>query len=172
MARRRRPRGSGDLPERGSVYPTLDLHGLTGDEARASAERWLRARQGGGERTVVLVTGRGNRSPGGQPVLPGEIEHLLEGLTGTLVEAFDRTAGGGAFQVTLRRRSAVIRPRDPAAAGLREVDPSLRRRAEEALWELGIAPTPALVRAEVLRILAEEDGGEDDAPPARPVRRS
>jgi len=170
MARRRRPRESDDQG-RGSVYPTLDLHGLTGDEARATAERWLRARQGGGERTVVLVTGRGNRSTGG-PVLLGEIEHLLEGLTGPLVEAFDLIAGGGGFRVTLRRQSAFIRPRDPAAAGLREVDPSLRRRAEEALWELGITPTPALIRAEVRRLVEEEDDGEDDPSPPHPPRRS
>ncbi|HEU4451973.1 MAG TPA: Smr/MutS family protein [Longimicrobium sp.] len=159
MARRRRPR-EGGVPERGSVYPTLDLHGMTGDEARASAERWLRARQGGGERTVVLITGRGNRSPGA-PVLLGEIEHLLEGLAGPLVEGFERVVGGGGFLVTLRRQSSLGRPRDPAAAGLRDVDPSLRRRAEEALSELGIAPTPALVRAEIRRLLEEEDGGED-----------
>ncbi|HEU0053032.1 MAG TPA: Smr/MutS family protein, partial [Longimicrobium sp.] len=71
------------------MHPLLDLHGLTGEEARHRAERWMRDRQAEGVRTVVLVTGRGNRSPRGIPVLLGEIEHLLEELAGALVSAFE-----------------------------------------------------------------------------------
>jgi hypothetical protein len=158
MARRKRPSEGG--PARGSVYPLLDLHGHTGDEARRAAERWLRARQSSGERTVVVVTGRGNRSSG-PPVLRAEIEHLLESLS-SVVDAFDLVDGGGAFRVTLRRQASPPQRRDPGAAALRDVDPSLLRRAEEALWELGIAPTPALLRVEVRRILEEESDGERD----------
>ena len=155
MARGRRPGPGG--PAWGSVHPLLDLHGMTGGEARLRAESWLRARQADGVRTVVVVTGRGNRS-GGLPVLRGEVGDLLERLAGTVVAAWEAVDGGGGFRVTLRR----LEP-PPAASGVgappRGLDPALVRRAEEALWELGIAPTPALIQAEVRRILAEEGGG-------------
>jgi hypothetical protein len=138
------------------VHPLLDLHGLTGGEARVRAELWLRDRAADGERTVVVVTGRGNRSFG-LPVLRGEVEGVLAKLRGQVVIAWEHTDGGGGFRVTLRpARSAIPRP---AAADplLRGAPPELRRRAEEALAELGIAATPELVGAEIRRILAEEE---------------
>ncbi|HEX5724821.1 MAG TPA: Smr/MutS family protein [Longimicrobiaceae bacterium] len=154
MPRKRRPDPPGEAW--GSLWPLLDLHGRSGDEARRQAERWLRARQAEGARTVVVVTGRGNRSAG-PPVLRGEIEDLLAALRGTLVSGFSPVDGGGGFRVELRRAPpAAPRAPEPGMAGL---DPELRRRAEEALWELGIAPTPALVRAEAERIRREEGHG-------------
>jgi len=146
MARRRRP----PPPPRGSVHPLLDLHGHTGDEAARRAEGWLRDRRAAGESTVVVVTGRGNRSAG-PPVLRAEIEHLLAGLAGSVVDAFEPLEGGGGFRVTLCRSATIpTRPVEPGPpAG---VDAELLRRAEEALWELGIAPTPALLRAEIRRL--------------------
>ena len=133
----------------GSVHPTLDLHGETADEARLRAERWLRARAAEGVRTVVIVTGRGLHSPG-PPVLPGEIRHLLDTLRGTLVDDWMPESGGGALRVELRlqRRAA------PRAAGQPKLldNPELRRRAEESLAELGIAPTPVLLAAEMQRL--------------------
>lgn len=145
MTRRNRPPSP-----RGSIHPLLDLHGHTGEEARRLTARWLRDRQAAGELTVVVVTGRGNRSAG-PPVLRAEIEHLLAGLAGSLVEGFEPVQGGGGFQVTVRRP-----PRTPAPPAdptpLAGVDAELLRRAEEALWELGVAPTPALLRAEIRRL--------------------
>ena len=160
MARRRRPGPQEAV--RGSVYPLLDLHGLTGGEARVHADGWLRARQADGERTVVVVTGRGNRS-GGLPVLRGEIERLLQELA-EVVAAWEPADGGGAFRVTLRRLSGGALPgRDDASDEVlaRRYGPELLHRAHEALWELGIAPTPALLRAEIRRLVGEE-GGEPD----------
>ena len=152
MARRRRARG----PGRGTVHPQLDLHGLSALEARAEAERWMRTQAGQGERTVVIVTGRGNRSRG-LPVLRPEIEHLLTGLRGSLVDGWEPADAGGSIHVQLRPPPP---RRDPAAADraalAREHPPGLRRRAEESLAELGITPTPALVRAEIRRILGQE----------------
>lgn len=157
---RRGPSPDSGPPPWGSVHPLLDLHGLTADEALLRAERWLRDRRAEGARTVVLVTGRGNRSPG-PPVLRVEIEHLLEGLKATVVASFAPAEGGGAFRVELRRPPTSSTPaREAEARALaRDYDPALRRRAEEALWELGIAPTPALVRAEIERIVREEGEG-------------
>lgn len=147
----------------GSLHPLLDLHGMTGDDARRRADAWLRARRAEGARTVVVITGRGNRSPG-PPVVRGEVEHLLEILRGSVVESFHTVSGGGAFQVELCRPDPV-RPRTAAeqrvAARLRDADPELRRRAEEALWELGVATTPALLDAEIQRLLRDGGTGKD-----------
>ena len=160
---RRKDRNPADEQWRGTVHPLLDLHGLTGGEARLRAESWLRARQAEGARTVVLVTGRGNRSQG-LPVLRGEIEVLLDSLVGALVARFTLVDGGGGFRVELRPPPPAPRasPALDRAKVEREYGPELLRRAEEALWDLGIAPTPALLRAEIRRILAEEGAPEDD----------
>jgi hypothetical protein len=141
------------------VHPLLDLHGLTADEARGRAEGWLRARAAAGERTVVVVTGRGTHSRGA-PVLRPEIELLLRDLRGSTVDTFELTDGGGGFRVRLRPPPA---PRGAGAAAeaallARQHPPELRRRAEESLAELGITPTPALLRAEIRRIVDEEGG--------------
>lgn len=138
------------------MHPLLDLHGLTGGEARVRAELWLRDRAAQGHRTVVVVTGRGNRSPG-LPVLRGEVEDVLARLRGDVVTAWEHTGGGGGFRVTLRPTPSST-PRASRPSGVpRDVPPELRRRAEEALAELGIAPTPELVRAEIRRLLAEDE---------------
>jgi hypothetical protein len=139
------------------VHPLLDLHGLTADAACQRAGAWLRGRQAEGYRTVVVVTGRGLHSRGA-PVLRGEIEHVLRGLRDTLVEAWRDAPGGGGFEVELKRLPPPRpRPRTPAP---RAHDPALRRRAEEALWELGVTPTPELLDAEIRRLLRVMDGGE------------
>lgn len=138
------------------MHPLLDLHGLTGGEARVRAELWLRDRAAGGERTVVVVTGRGNRSHG-LPVLRGEVEDVLARLKGEVVTRWEHTDGGGGFRVSLRPSPHSTPRAGPSAAGIaRTIPPELRRRAEEALAELGIAPTPELLRAEIRRLLAED----------------
>lgn len=154
---RKRPRKDPSGASWGSLHPLLDLHGLTGDDARLRADAWLRARRGDGLRTVLLVTGRGNRSPG-PPVLRGEVEDLLFSLRGELVEAFSPLPGGGGFQVELARPEPprpLTLAEERAARRVRATEPELRRRAEETLWDLGIAPTPALLAAEIQRLLEE-----------------
>jgi Smr domain len=144
----------------GKVHPVLDLHGLTGDEARRRTEQWLLDRQAERVRTVVVVTGRGLHSQG-IPVIRNEVEHLLQMLKGTLVVRWETAGFGGSFQVELRRPPEPDRRPPPVPPLVREAGLSLRRRAEEALWDLGIDPTPALLEAEIRRILQEE-GGDDD----------
>lgn len=158
MPPRRRPPGPSPREPMGTVHPFLDLHGLTGDEAARRTERWLRDRQADGVRTVIVVTGRGLRSAG-LPVLRAEVEHLLAGLAGTVVAEWESAHGGGSFLVRLRGAAPAGRAAPPALPPLlRAAPPELRRRAEEALWELGVAPTPALLEAEIRRLLAEEGG--------------
>ena len=125
MARRRRPREPGE--PRGTVHPLLDLHGLTGDEALRRAEGWLRARAAEGERTVVIVTGRGRHSSG-LPVLRPEIEHLLEGLRGSTVAEWEPTHGSGGFRVSLRPPAALPGAAAAAETLARQYPPELRRR--------------------------------------------
>lgn len=145
MPRRRPPPRPSD-----SWDPTLDLHGQTAAEARRLTERWLRQRRAEGEVLVRVITGRGLHSVG-PPVLRGEIEELLRHLTGTLVQAFNVEPGGGSYRIELVRGAGRARPRPRPATP--PVDPALRRAAEEALVELGITPTPALVEAEIRRML-------------------
>ena len=160
MPRKKRPPAGGVSREAwGTVHPVLDLHGLTGDQARRRAEEWLRGRQAENVRTVIVVTGRGLHS-GGIPVVRNEIEHLLATLKGTLVSRWSAENLGGSFRVELRRPARVNAPRAPAPVPplLREAEPALRLRAEEALAELGIASTPALLEAEIRRLLDEGKG--------------
>ena len=139
----------------GRVHPMLDLHGLTGDEASRRAEQWMRARQAEGVRTVIVVTGRGLHSQG-IPVVRNEVEHLLARLRGTLVVRWEPAHFGGSFRVELRKppqeppRAA---PREPPL--VRDAPPDVRLEAAEALADLGIDSTPALLEAEIRRIMRE-----------------
>jgi DNA-nicking Smr family endonuclease len=156
--RRRRKRASDGDPERkhwGSIYPTLDLHGRTGAEAEQEAERWIEARRSDGESVVRIVTGRGLHSVG-PPILPGAIEELLAHLRGKVVKKYEREPGGGAYRIQLTRRTE--RPASPEAI-TPPADPQVLREAADALAELGIASTPALLQAEVERILKERSPG-------------
>jgi hypothetical protein len=140
---------------RGTVHPLLDLHGLTGDEAVRRTRGWLMDRRGEGHGTVVVVTGRGARSRG-PPVLRAEVEELLRTLRGSVVDAWESDPSGGSFMVRLRGVLPSARPAmEPALRVVRGAPEALRREAEEALWELGIDPTPALLAAEIRRLLAE-----------------
>ena len=163
---RKRKTPPGDTVSRetwGRVHPILDLHGLTGDEAYRRAGQWMRARQAEGVRTVVVVTGRGLHSQG-IPVVRNEVEHLLAGLKGTLVVRWESAHFGGSFRVELRgppREPPRLSTREPAL--VRNAAPDVLLRAAENLAELGSASTPALLEAEIRRILRDE-GGPDEPP--------
>jgi len=135
------------------LYPTLDLHGDTAEEAVRRADRWLRARLDEGEVTVRLITGKGLHS-GGPPVLPGAVGDLLRTLRGAVVRDFTREPGGGAYRVVLRRparaASAAVVP-----APREQHDPELLKAVLDALDDLGITPTPALIDAEIRRLRLE-----------------
>ncbi len=85
-----------------------DLHGLTSHEARARLEDVLaRARQRG-DRMLLLIHGKGHNSPGGRPVLRGEMAAWLsQGPASVHVAAFttasEEDGGIGALYVLLRK---------------------------------------------------------------------
>ena len=105
-----------------------------------------------------MITGRGLHSAG-PPVLRGEIEYLLARLEGTLVSSFNAESGGGAFLVELHRAAPPARRPASSPRNDASLDPVLRREAEEALVDLGIAPTEPLVEAEMRRIVRERERG-------------
>lgn len=92
---------------RGDPPPDLevDLHGLRQHEARDRLRDELRDALGAGTRCVLVIHGRGARSPGGA-VLRGALSSwLAEPPHGPLVLAFaasDQHAGGATY-VLLRR---------------------------------------------------------------------
>jgi DNA-nicking Smr family endonuclease len=88
-----------------NVDRQMDLHGLTKDEALAAMPRFLQNARAHGEKAVLIITGKGNNSPG-EPVLQQAItawlrlqgkEHVLE-----FAPAPREMGGSGAFVVFLR----------------------------------------------------------------------
>src|SRR6266576_1409749 len=77
-------------------------------DARFRAEAWLRERQVGGGRDVLIITGRGNQSPGGiSPVREG-IVSLLPSLRrrGVVKEWKEHTSGS--FVIRLAPISSLL----------------------------------------------------------------
>lgn len=95
---------------RGRLRPdaTLDLHGMTRDEARTALDDFLARAQKKGQRCVIVVTGRGLRSEGGG-VLRAELPHWLNlppnrGRILGFAQAQPKDGGAGATYVLLKRR--------------------------------------------------------------------
>jgi DNA-nicking Smr family endonuclease len=96
-----------------SLDGTIDLHGLRQDEARAALARFLQARARRGDRTVLVITGKGLQSPDPaalvergvlRTMLPfwlngPELAPLIAGWS----QAAQHHGGGGAYYVRLKR---------------------------------------------------------------------
>jgi len=59
------------------IFDTIDLHGLTVDEARQTLRRFCERVRGRSRRLVLVVHGKGMHSPGGRGVLRDEMAGLL-----------------------------------------------------------------------------------------------
>lgn len=84
----------------------LDLHGLTRDEALEALTAFVTGAYNRGQQAVLVITGRGNNSPG-EPVLQGAVASWLRTAAGQrmVVEfavAPPQMGGAGAFVVFLR----------------------------------------------------------------------
>lgn len=94
-----------------AIQAQLDLHGLRRDEAREQLASFLREAVRAGLRCVRVVHGKGNGSPGREPVLKGKVRSWLvqknEVIAFTQARAQD--GGHGALIVLLK-------PSDGAAA--------------------------------------------------------
>jgi DNA-nicking Smr family endonuclease len=88
-----------------SVERQLDLHGLTREEALVALARFLKSASVHGEKAVLVITGKGNNSPG-EPVLQQAVVAWLRDSGRKLVVEFapaPREMGGsGAFVIFLR----------------------------------------------------------------------
>jgi len=83
------------------IQDTLDLHGLTGDEAVAETAVFLAACKREGRRCVRIVHGKGLRSPGREPVLKRRIRKLLTRRDEVLAFAEPRALHGGSGAVVV-----------------------------------------------------------------------
>ena len=87
----------------------LDLHGLTRDEALAELERFIAGAYRRGQQAVLIITGKGNNSPG-EPVLQSAVSSWLREKGKVMVAEFapaPRELGGaGAFVVFMRKAPA------------------------------------------------------------------
>lgn len=83
----------------------LDLHGLTREEAVDALQEFVAAAQRGGEKAVLVITGRGNRSDG-PPVLQQAVAGWLRDQGRAVVIEYapapKEFGGSGAFVVFLR----------------------------------------------------------------------
>jgi hypothetical protein len=138
-------------------------------EAVQRAERWLRQHQVNGTTEVLIVTGRGQHSIGGIPVLRPAIEKLLFSLKRKGVVVAHASYNPGAFVVELaplrtlaeapaRRRDRRPTPGAAAIHGLsRETTALLRDLAQHSLDSLGVTADESAIEDEMhrhLRLLA------------------
>jgi len=95
---------------------TLDLHGMRQDEAYGALRRYLTARSARGDRTILVITGKGLKKVNGDPtqiVERGVLRTMLPIWLSSpdlapLVSGWDQSAqshgGEGAWYVRLRRQ--------------------------------------------------------------------
>jgi hypothetical protein len=146
----------------------------TAADARFRAEAWLRERQVSRANEVLLITGRGNQSPGGISAVRAAIVALLPALRrrGIVIEWREHTPGSfvvklGSISSLLdaprrkRDRALVAKPADPRS--LAELESStlslLRRLAVRSLESLGVRNPEKFVDAEMLSKFNSLAGG-------------
>lgn len=148
-------------------------------DARYRTEQWLRERQVSRAEKVLIVTGRGNNSPGGvSPVREG-VEALFPSLRRRGVISEWKEHSPGAFVVSLAPVSALLeaprRKRHPnesvvaapqtSLTGLEKptVD-LLRRLAQRSLEALGAHVPEKFIEAEMLSKFSVLAGGLEPGP--------
>lgn len=149
---------------------TLDLHAfrLVTDAVRHT-EQWLRERQVAKAGSVLVITGRGARSPDGVAVLRPAIEKLLTRLRHLGVVDRVQAHTEGSYTVVLAPVTALFaaprraRTGGPTAAPVDErafaglsdqTRKALQALAERSLEELGSRVTPAVIEDEMRRQLS------------------
>lgn len=90
-----------------SRQASLDLHGMTTDEAQAEVERFVLGALRSGLRCILVIHGRGRNSPGQMPVLKDRLKYwLTRGKLAKVVLAFATAraydGGPGALYILLR----------------------------------------------------------------------
>lgn len=135
-------------------------------DARFRTESWLRERQVAGAKEVLIITGRGNRSPGGFPVVRKAILDLLPSLRRRGVVSEWREHSPGSLVVKLEPISALLnaprRRRDRENPQQRAGDPRslaaldkstlqmLRSLAIRSLENLGVHDSAKFLETEMM----------------------
>jgi hypothetical protein len=138
----------------------------TAADATFRTESWLRERQVAGAKEVLIITGRGNQSPGGVPVVRNAILDLLPSLRRRGIVSEWRERSAGSLVIKLGPISALLnaprRKRDRESGPQRAVDPRslaaldkstlqmLRSLAIRSLENLGVHDTGKFVDAEMM----------------------
>ena len=86
-----------------SLQGQIDLHGCTRDEARDLLAGYIRDNHQLGKRCLRVVHGKGNGSPGRQPVLKGKVQRWLAQCAEVIAfaQASGPQGGAGALMVLL-----------------------------------------------------------------------
>ena len=86
-----------------ALQAQLDLHGLTRDEARERVAAFIRESQRRGLRCLRIVHGKGNGSPGREPVLKAKVQRWLAQTAEVIAfaQASGPQGGAGALLVLL-----------------------------------------------------------------------
>ena len=92
-----------------SITSHLDLHGMTTDQAQESLLFFIRESYLQSHRCILIVTGRGKNSPGGQSILRRETEiwltrEPLKRVVLAFCTAQPKDGGAGAIYVLLRKQ--------------------------------------------------------------------
>ena len=143
-------------------------------DARFRVEAWLRERQVGGAKEVLVITGRGNQSPGGvSPVREG-IVALLPSLRRRGVVSDWKEHTSGSFVVRLAPISSLLNaPRRKPERGAIQATPNpeslkalesstlslLRKLAIRSLESLGVRDPTKFVEGEMLSKFDSLAGG-------------
>ncbi|MFL6662461.1 MAG: Smr/MutS family protein [Rhizobacter sp.] len=89
-----------------ALQAQLDLHGLRRDEARERLGQFLRDAERAGLRCVRIIHGKGNGSPGREPVLKSKVRNWLVQRNEVLAFTQARAADGGHGAVIVLLRSS------------------------------------------------------------------
>jgi DNA-nicking Smr family endonuclease len=98
-----------------ALQAQLDLHGLRREEARERLGAFLRESARAGLRCVRVIHGKGNGSPGREPVLKGKVRHWLVQRDEVLAFTQARPVDGGAGAVIV-----LLKPQPGARAAMRD----------------------------------------------------
>jgi len=147
-------------------------------QAEARTESWLRERQASRSGELLVITGRGNQSPGGVSPVREAIVRLLASLKrrGVVAEVSEHTPGSFVVKPAplSALREAARRSGEPALApvadpaSLRELDPATRRIlrlvAQRALEILGVHDFERFLEQEMLAQFALVAAGVPEGP--------
>lgn len=137
----------------------------TAADAKFRAEAWLRERQVSGVREVLLITGRGNQSPGGVSAVRTEVLALMPSLRrrGVVTEWREHTPGSvvvklgtisSMLEAPRRKRDRVQTAAPPDPRALSALDSAtlslLRRLAIRSLESLGVRDHEKFIESEML----------------------